>query len=149
MTALMNPTAPTEDEQRQARETSRALAFLLGDDVAMQIVAPNHPSAPMPLPAPARRLLYEILREMADGHAVTVLPVHTELTTQQAADYLNVSRPYLIKLIDEGQIPCHKVGAHRRLFFEDIRKYKQEIDAKRREILRELAAEAQELGMGY
>lgn len=146
MTTLMNPTAPTEDEQRQALETSRLLAPLLGGDFVMQIVAEGHSPEALSIPAPARQLLYEILREMADGNAVTVLPVHAELTTQQAADYLNVSRPYLIKLLDEGQIPSHKVGSHRRIHFEDVRNYKQQDDARRRTILAELTAEAQEMG---
>lgn len=147
MTALMNPTAPTEDEQRQAQETSRALAPLLDGDVAMQITVKDGPSESLPLPASAARLLYEILRELADGHPVTVLPVHAELTTQQAADYLNVSRPYLIKLIDAGQIPCHKVGSHRRIHLQDIADYKRDFLAKRHAALDELTALSQELGL--
>jgi len=145
MTTLLEPTAPTEEEQRQALETSRLLAPLLGDEFETQITAVGRHEV-MPLPAPARRLLYEILREMAAGHAVAVLPVHAELTTQRAADYLNVSRPYLVKLLDEGQIPSHKVGTHRRIRLQDIANYKREDDARSRAILAELTAEAQEMG---
>ena len=147
MTTLMNPTAPTEDERRQALETSRLLGPLLDGDVAMQIVTADLPAQSLPLPAPARRLLYEILREMADGHAVTVLPVHAELTTQQAADYLHVSRPYLVKLLDEGRIPSHKVGAHRRIRLEDIADYRNGSLVKRHAVLDELTALSQELGL--
>jgi excisionase family DNA binding protein len=143
------PTAPTEEEQRQALEAGRALAPLLGADVALRLVTDQDPAATLALPASARGLLYEILRQMAAGNSVTVHSLSAELTTQQAADYLNVSRPYLVKLLDEGEIPSHKTGSHRRVRLGDIVTYKQEDDAHGKTIMRELAAEAQELGMGY
>lgn len=149
MTALLEPqelTTPTEEERRQALEASRFLASPLRDTHSFQIVAGDGHSFPLSLPAPALRLLYEILREMAAGNAVTVLPVQTELTTQQAADYLNVSRPYLVKMLDEGQLPSHKIGTHRRVRLEDIVAYKRADDARSLAILQELTAEAQEMG---
>ncbi len=72
-----------------------------------------------------------------------------ELTTQQAADIFNVSRPFLISLVDDGKIPYRKVGKHRRIRFDDLMAYKQEIDRKRLQTLSELANEAQELNLGY
>jgi excisionase family DNA binding protein len=72
-----------------------------------------------------------------------------QVTTQEAAKILNVSRPYVIQLLDSDEIPCHKVENRRRIFYQDLIEYKNIIDAKRRETLAELANQAQELNMGY
>ncbi len=143
--------APTEEESRLARESSRRLALHLGmpEKIQVQIVQAGHPGEVLPLPSSALRLLYNILTEMANGNAVTLLPIQTELTTQQAADILNVSRPFLVELLEQGQIPHRKVGTHRRVLFQDLMTYKRRIDADRLEALRELEEQAQELGMGY
>lgn len=142
---------PNATETMLARETSHRLAALLGEqtEYQIQLVDDEHSSEPLTIPAAAMQLLAEVLSEMANGHSVTLLPVQTELSTQQAADLLNVSRPYLIGLLEKGELPFHKVGTHRRLRLQDLLTYKQQVYAARLAVLDELAAEAQKLNMGY
>ena len=103
----------------------------------------------MTLPVTAVRLLKDILDKMALGQGVTVVSLPDELSSQQAADLLNLTRPYLIGLLDEGKIPSRLEGNHRRIRLGDLLAYKRQDDAKRLEALGELVAQAQELGMGY
>jgi excisionase family DNA binding protein len=126
------PVTPNEMEALLARETSRRLAELLGEEpeYRMQLLENGHPSETLAVPAVAMRLFVQLLSEMAKGHAVTLIPIQAELSTNQAADLLNVSRPYLIQLLEKGEIPFHKVGAHRRVKFSDLMASKQEIDAR-------------------
>jgi len=140
-------TLPSEAEAGLAKETSRVLASRLKKGAAMKlrIVDNDAGHATVKLQAPAVGLLLRILEEMARGNAVTIIPVHAELTTQEAADMLNISRPSLIQLLDEGKIEYRRVGTHRRVRFEALMKHKRRMDEQRRAALRELAAYDQEL----
>jgi excisionase family DNA binding protein len=105
---------------------------------------------PLELPESVYRVLVETVRELAEGNAVAVLPVRAELTTQEAADLLGVSRPYLIKLIEAGTVPCTlTTGNHRRLRLSDVLAYRRARDADRRAALDEMSAEADRLGLRY
>ena len=145
------PVAPTETEALLARETSRLLASHVRSrqHLRIRIMDDEQTGDVLSLPASAVRLLLDILTEMAQGNAVTLIPVHAELTTQQAADLLNVSRPHLVSLLDDGKIPHRKVGAHRRVLFQDLMAYKKRIDHAREKVLDQLVEDAQELDMGY
>ena len=101
------------------------------------------------LPASAVELLGQALSLLEAGKGVTLTPVQAELTTGQAADLLNVSRTYLIKLLEEGSIAFHKVGRHRRILREDVMRYRNVMRGKRRDALDQLAAESQAYGIGY
>jgi excisionase family DNA binding protein len=101
------------------------------------------------VPNVAISLLLEILTQMAQGNAVTLMPYHAELTTQQSADLLNVSRPFLVKLLESGELAHRMVGKHRRVLLQDVMTYKESIDRARNETLNELVAQAQDLNMGY
>ena len=101
------------------------------------------------IPTSALHLLQQALTEIGQGNAVSMNPIHAELTTQEAANLLHVSRPFLVQLLEKGDIPFHKIGSHRRVYFQDVIAYKNRIDAERRKALDELAQQAQELAMGY
>jgi excisionase family DNA binding protein len=144
------PMIPSDSEIELARNSSRVLASLnltktKTIDISLEI--DNHHSS-VTLPLSVFKLLVSILAQMAEGNAVTLIPVYAELTTQEAADLLNVSRPFLIRLLEEKKIPFRKVGTRRRVLFQDLKDYKAKIDAARRKILDDLANEAQ-LDMGY
>ena len=104
---------------------------------------------PIELPAGAVELLMHVLEAMAAGQGVTLIPQSAELTTVQAADVLNVSRPFLIKLLDQKAIPHRKVGKHRRVRMEDAMAYKNTVDREREQVLEQLTREAQTYDVGY
>ena len=99
------------------------------------------------MPPSVYALLTRVVHELARGNAVTVVPIHAELTTQQAADLLNVSRPFLVKLLEAREIPFHRAGTHRRIRLDDLMAYRERRSRGRRTALAEMAREAQEMGL--
>ena len=138
-------------EMRLARESSRRLIQLLSnqDEYRIQVLEKDHATETLDIPASAMRLLAYILTEMAEGNSISLLPVHAELSTQQAADILNVSRPFLVQLLEKGEISFRRVGTHRRVRFGDLIAYKRKMVATRLEALDALAEQAQRLDMRY
>lgn len=150
--ALSNVSLPVEREVQAAVEGQRALAAFLAtrlETQQIQIFDDNNQPHRVELPTSALRLLVDILAELAEGNAVKVVPVHAELTTQEAADMLNVSRPHLVKLLEEGALPFHKAGKHRRVRFADLMRFKAQREQSSEDAMAALAKQAQELGMGY
>jgi excisionase family DNA binding protein len=146
--------APTPDDTQLAQESSRTLTRFLAANksrrpLRVRITPDHEPEETISIPASAFRLLNDILTEMAKGNAVTLIPIHAELTTQQAADLLNVSRPFLVEQLEKGVIPYRKVGTHRRILFKDLMAYKESMDRNRLKALEELSAIDQELKLGY
>jgi len=142
---------PNKYDTDLAEKSSRELAAYVQSTKAptFQIVDSSGKATKISFPASALKLLIDILIQMAEGNAVTLLPIHAELTTQEAANLLNVSRPYLVKLLDDKKIPYRKVGTRRRVLAKDILKYKENIDNERLKTLEKLTKQAQDLDMGY
>jgi len=139
---------PTQEESLLSKESSRILAAHISHNVQrLKIVEADGSEQDTIIPAAAYRLFVDILTQMSLGNAVTIIPIHAELTTQEAADLINVSRPFLIKQIEAGEIPHHKVGRHRRVRLTDLMEYKTRIDCEREEVLDELVELSEELGL--
>lgn len=137
-----DPVLASDKDAPLVRELDDALAKNLG---AAKLRAPS--GEEIELPHSVFEVLVRVVHEMARGNAVRVLPVHTELTTQQAAEILGVSRPYLVGLLEEGEVPFRKVGSHRRVRLDDLLVYKDKRDRDRRDALNQLTAESQKLGL--
>jgi excisionase family DNA binding protein len=135
--------APDDSEVAAA---GALLRHLEGLDAAL-LVAGGEDAERLELPDTALRLLIQVLAHIANGDGVAVVPVRAELTTQQAAELLQVSRPHVVKLLDEQTIPSRKVGTHRRVMLTDVLAYRDAADAKRRTTLAELTREADDLGL--
>lgn len=134
---------------RLARASATELSQLLRERPDSDRAHIKLDGANLVLPRQALVLLRDLLTEMAQGNAVTILPTHAEVTTQEAANMLNVSRPHLVKLLEEGAIPFTRVGTHRRIRLQDLLAYKRQQEEASEAALQELADQAQDLDMGY
>jgi excisionase family DNA binding protein len=136
----------TEVAGRAARRISDYLSSHPGEDLIEALGEVGADDA-LVIPRPTVVMLAQVLSLLESGHGVQIIPKDAELTTQQAADVLNVSRPYIIGLLESGQIPFRKVGRHRRITFEALMEYKRQDDLKRRAAADDLADLSQELGL--
>jgi excisionase family DNA binding protein len=142
---------PSEKTAKQAHDALEALRAVPRRTGARELRVMLKQGKPVEatVPREAFELFLEVLGQLANGHAVTIVPVHAELTTQQAADLLNVSRPHVVQLLEDGELPFSKVGTHRRVRAADVMAYKTRRDAAHEAALDELAAEAQKHKLGY
>jgi excisionase family DNA binding protein len=128
--------ADNEDQATKNKDEVIKLSFQGSDEVVT-------------IPLKALQLLNSIISNMAQGKSIALMPTDAEVSTQQAAEILNVSRPHVIKLLEKGEIPHKKVGSHRRILLQDILKYESNFKSSRRKKLNALAKEAQQLNLGY
>ena len=141
---------PTETDRALARESRKVVNECLSESGSCQLkIFVDGVERNIQVPMIAMRVLTEALRQIALGKAAVVMPLDAEISTQQAADILNVSRPYLVGLLENNEIPFRRVGAHRRVRLLDILNYKRRNDEERMKVLDKLAAQAQELKLGY
>ena len=132
---------PAEEEAQALKELERILRV---EGSQTRLVGGN--GEQITIPNSVYQVLLQVIQAMASGQAISIVPLEREMTTQQAADFLNVSRPYLIKLLEQGEIRYTMVGSHRRVFFEDLLRYKEQRDLKRDQLLKELTQMSQEAG---
>ena len=129
---------PTPEEASKASEAISAMARALTDEGILLRTSEDHGEVRIELPPALGELLLEVLAHIARGEMVTFVPYSAELTSQQAADLLNVSRPFLTKLLKNEEIPFHRVGSHRRVLVNDLLAYKALRDRKRESALKKL-----------
>ncbi|GEL69276.1 helix-turn-helix domain-containing protein [Myxococcus virescens] len=146
---VSEPVAATEGTLGQVQQLAKLITETLhgtGTQPRFTLLGPNHEA--LPLPKDVLTLLQQLLAVLASGDAVSIVPVQKELTTQQAANLLNVSRQYLVQLLDEGKIPFHRTGTHRRVNTQDVLEYRARRKAERRAQLAEMIQDTQ-LARGY
>lgn len=144
MTHLYSPLPPDgQDESETLQQLKTVLASQVSSHSA-RLVSGNYS---VPLPESVVALLLNALQVMTEGKAVSLVPVSTELTTTRAAKILNVSRPYLTRLLDDGAIPYHQVGSHRRIQLDDLLAFKSQHHARQEEGLQKLTDFSQEHGL--
>lgn len=142
-----DPVPATETEAAIARKAAQRLEGVAKANQDITIHVEGAANIAVPLPAKAVSLLVTLLEAMAEGKAVSIIPHETELTTKQAADFLNVSRPFMCKLIDEGELPARMVNRHRRVKFSDLAAFEQASKLERKKALADLADLTRELGL--
>jgi len=149
MEALKLPTRKEQKIARDNKEIFDRIAGRLKKSTKEVEIGVHGEKDHVKIPASAFHFLSTILEHMAAGKAVSIIPADAEITTQQAADMLNVSRPHVVKLLEEGELPFHKVGTHRRIKLKDLEAYRASMEKEREEALTELTRISQELDLDY
>lgn len=146
MTIILGNSASVESvvAQEQEAQTFKELEYILSSAGSTKLVGAN--GEQIDIPESLSQVLRHVVQAFVKGRIISIIPENCEMTTQQAADFLNVSRPYLIKLLEQGEISHIKVGTHRRIPFQDLMRYKEQRDNKRRQALKELTEFLQDEG---
>lgn len=146
----IEPYTPTSEAialANQALESISAFIANPDDTITVAILDPAMQSASITIPSGMFQLMVDVLQSISRGEPVTILPHSAELTTQEAADMLRVSRPYLVKLLDNGTIPSRKVGIYRRVLLQDVLHYQKTEKQRQSAVMEELTKEAQDMGL--
>jgi excisionase family DNA binding protein len=141
------PVAASEEEQTALSRIETVMEDAVNSEEAQILRIVGSDGEAVEIPASVFQILRQSIYYLAHDQAVTILPISKDLTTQEAADILNVSRPYLIKLLEEGAIPFTKTGSHRRVPLADLLAYKQQWKTRRRKALAELTQLSQDMGL--
>lgn len=148
MVDLKNTERPTPKEQSEAKSSYEHLVGIMrnlkAENPEVQI---GKSRDKVKIPQKAFELLIEILKTTGEGKSISVVPVTAEMTTQTAAEYLGCSRPHVVKLLQEGEIPYTKVGKHRRVRFQDLQGFKKHKKAKQEKLLEEMMKADEDLGL--
>lgn len=139
MPTLIDPVSIPKTQENQIRDLRR-----LVQEGGAKLVGPD--GREIEIPEPVHELLLLILKNLQAGRAISIVPEHQQLTTQRAADILGVSRPFLVGLLENGDIPFHMVGSHRRIYLRDLLEYKRQRDAARHEAINNMARAEMEAG---
>ncbi|MFM0339116.1 helix-turn-helix domain-containing protein [Paraburkholderia fungorum] len=151
MNTSMHPTPlPSEQDARLARTCSRNLSVVLSSHAETQqfhFTNDQGETLSVELPTSVVRLMVDILMQIGQGNAISIIPIHAELTTQEAADLLNISRPHFVQLLERKEIPFRKVNTHRRVRYDDVMAYKDRVDAARDKTLNEFKTLSHAMGL--
>ena len=141
MAAPAYPIVPAQSEEEQIKALYRMMLLHPG---RVQLVGPE--DALLEIPESVYKVILNLLSKLQEGKTIAFLPVMEELTTKAAADYLGVSRQFLVRLLEQAKIPFHRTGTHRRVYLKDVLEYKQKRDAARHEAIKGLAEKELEEG---
>lgn len=145
--AVVTPKESEKPELEKMRGMFHLNYAMPADQSEADILKLVGPEFAMELPESVFKALCQVVYYMLQGRAVSIIPVNKEITTQEAADFLNVSRPYLVRLLEQGEIPFVKVGTHRRVRFSDVLEYKDRRNALRKQGLAEITRIAEDAGV--